>query len=154
MNIFSLLREASFTRIARIRVAAQGEMVSYDESWEAPVGGTLIATLPIGYADGYPRRFGNKAQVSIRGQRAPVIGLVCMDQTMIDVGNIEGVAEGDEVILLGGGTISLAEAAEWASTNRNELLCGIGRRVPRLYIKRGRPVAFDDRLSFSTLKWL
>ena len=90
------------TRIARIRKAAEGEMVSYDESWRAPPGGTRIATLPVGYADGYPRRCGNKAQVSIHGRRAPVIGLVCMDQTMVDVGSIDGVAEGDEVVLLGG----------------------------------------------------
>ncbi len=142
------------TRIARIRHCGQGEMVSYDDSWKAPKGGTLVATLPVGYADGYPRRFGNRAQVSIRGMVAPVVGLVCMDQTMVDVGGIEGVGEGDEVILLGGGAVSLNEASEWGSTNRNELLCGIGRRVPRLYMKGGRAVAFDDRLSSSTLQWL
>ncbi|MHB9152131.1 MAG: alanine racemase [Spirochaetales bacterium] len=141
------------TRIARIRKAAEGEMVSYDGSWKAPPGGTLIATLPVGYADGYPRRFGNKAQVFIHGRRAPVIGLVCMDQAMVDVGSVEGVAEGDEVVLLGGGEIGLAEAAEWGSTNRNDLLCGIGRRVPRAYFKNGKLVAVDDRLSGSTLTW-
>lgn len=142
------------TRVARIRHLDSGEMVSYDDAWKAPAGGTLVATLPVGYADGYPRRFGNLAQVSIRGKRAPVIGLVCMDQTMVDVGGIDGVREGDEVILLGGGTVSLNEASEWGSTNRNELLCGIGRRVPRLYMREGRAVAFDDRLSTPTLQWL
>lgn len=141
------------TRVARIRHLDSGEMVSYDDSWKAPTGGTMVATLPVGYADGYPRRFGNRAQVSVRGRRAPVIGLVCMDQTMVDVGGIEGVREGDDVILLGGGAVSLNEASEWGSTNRNELLCGIGRRVPRLYVREGRAVAFDDRLTASTIRW-
>ncbi|HWP67923.1 MAG TPA: alanine racemase [Rectinemataceae bacterium] len=140
------------TRIARVRRLREGEMVSYDDSWKAPAGGTLIATLPIGYADGYPRRFGNKAAVVVRGQRAPVVGLVCMDQTMVDVGKIAGVSEGDEVVLLGGGVISLNEAAEWGSTNRNEILCGIGRRVPRVYIGDQRILSFDNRLSGSTLE--
>lgn len=138
------------TRIARLRRVEEGEMVSYDDSWKAPPEGTLIATLPVGYADGYPRRFGNRAQVSVGDARAPVIGLVCMDQTMVDLGKVGGVAEGDEVILLGG-DISLAEAAEWGSTNRNELLCGIGRRVPRLYLRGEKVVAFDNRLAGSTL---
>lgn len=142
------------TRIARIRSLGEGEMVSYDDLWKAPAGGTLVATLPVGYADGYPRRFGNRAQVLVGGRKAPVVGLVCMDQTMVDVGGIEGVAEGDDVILLGGGEIGLAEAAEWGGTNRNEILCGIGRRVPRVYMRKGGIVAFDNRLSFSTLEAL
>jgi alanine racemase len=140
------------TRIARIRNLAEGEMVSYDDSWKAPAGGTRVATLPVGYADGYPRRFGNKAQVLVNGRRAPVVGLVCMDQAMVDLGDIEA-EEGDEVVLLGAG-ISLGEAADWGSTNRNEILCGIGRRVPRLYVRRGAAAAFDDRLSGLTLTWL
>jgi len=143
---------AFVTRIARIRRLAEGEMVSYDDSWKAPAGGTRIATLPVGYADGYPRRFGNRAQVLVNGRRAPVVGLVCMDQAMVDLGDIEA-EEGDEAILLGAG-IGLGEVADWGSTNRNEILCGIGRRVPRLYVRQGRAVAFDDRLSGSTLTWL
>ncbi|MCE1195804.1 alanine racemase [bacterium] len=143
---------ALVARIARIRALAEGEMVSYDDSWRAPEGGMRIATLPVGFADGYPRRFGNRAQVLVNGRRAPVVGLVCMDQAMIDLGDIEA-EEGDEVVLLGAG-IGLGEAADWGSTNRNEILCGIGRRVPRLYVGRGRAVAFDDRLSGSTLTWL
>ncbi|PKL06144.1 MAG: alanine racemase [Spirochaetae bacterium HGW-Spirochaetae-9] len=153
-DAFPFLQASTFTtRIARIRHLDSGEMVSYDDSWKAPAGGTMVATLPVGYADGYPRRFGNRAQVSIRGRRAPVIGLVCMDQTMVDVGGIEGVREGDDVILLGGGAVSLNEASEWGSTNRNELLCGIGRRVPRLYVREDRLVASDDRLATSTIRW-
>lgn len=139
------------TRIARIRSLEEGEMVSYDSSWKAPAGGTRVATLPVGYADGYPRRFGNHAFVEIRGRRAPVVGLVCMDQTMVDVGSIPDAAEGDEVTLLGssapGAGISILEAAEWGNTNRNELLCGIGRRVPRVYTTLNREpevVSYSD----------
>jgi alanine racemase len=145
---------AFVTHVARIRFLREGEMVSYDSSWQAPKGGTLIATLPVGYADGYPRSFGNKAYVVIRGQRAPVVGLVCMDQAMVDVGSIKDVAEGDEALLLGNssqGSVTLQEASDWGGTNRNALLCGIGRRVPRVYLKRGIPAAYDDRLSRSTL---
>ena len=100
----------------------------------------MVATLPVGYADGYPRCFGNVAEVVIRGSRAPVIGLVCMDQMMVDVGGIENVCEGDEVVLWGGRDISLLEASSWGSTNRNDLICGIGKRVPRLYIRDRKPL--------------
>lgn len=145
---------AFITHIARIRHLRAGEMVSYDGSWQAPSEGTWVATLPVGYADGYPRSFGNRAFVLVRGTRAPVIGLVCMDQTMVDVGSVKGVSEGDEVLLFGttqSGSLALQEASEWGAMNRNALLCGIGRRVPRLYLKGGMPVAFDERLSGSTL---
>ncbi len=146
------------THISRVRRLREGEMVSYDSSWKAPKGGTLIATLPVGYADGYPRCFGNRAQVSVHSQgrviRAPVVGLVCMDQTMVDVGGVPGVMEDDEVVLLGGGEIGLEEASAWGDTNRNELLCGIGRRVPRIYFSGGKAVAIDNRLSGSTLQRL
>ena len=135
------------TRIARIRRLAEGEMVSYDDSWKAAQGGSLIATLPVGYADGYPRCFGNVASVQVRGKRAPVVGLVCMDQTMVDVSAVDGVQEGDEVLLFGGNGISLSEASAWGATNRNDILCGVGRRVPRLYLKSGIPCAIDDKLS-------
>jgi len=140
-NAFPFPQAGTFiTKIARIRKLAEGEMVSYDDSWKAPAGGALVATLPVGYADGYPRCFGNVAEVVIRGSRAPVIGLVCMDQMMVDVGGIENVCEGDEVVLWGGRDISLLEASSWGSTNRNDLICGIGKRVPRLYIRDGKPL--------------
>ncbi|MEN6477548.1 MAG: alanine racemase [Rectinema sp.] len=136
------------TEISRIRRLEAGEMVSYDDSWKAPSGGTRIATLPVGYADGYPRRFSNKAHVALRGAKAPVVGLICMDQTMIDVGTIPEAKEGDEVVLLGGGPdgIGFAEATEWGGGNRNELIASIGRRVPRVYFRKGKPESVWDRL--------
>jgi len=141
------IREAAVlrTRIARLARLAEGEGVSYDSSWTAPAGGALVATLPVGYADGYRRCLSNKAQVVVRGRRAPVVGLICMDQLMVDVSGVPSVREGDEAFLLGGG-IGILEAADWAGTNRNEVLSSIGRRVPRVYLRGGRPVGEADYL--------
>ena len=129
------------TRITRVRRLAPGEGVGYDFTWKAPAAGAIVATIPIGYADGYCRSFSNKAQVMIRHQRAPVVGLVNMDQAMVDVSGIPDVQSNDEVLLLGKSEtdeIPLLDAAKWANTNRNEILAGIGRRVPRVYITNGQ----------------
>jgi alanine racemase len=94
-----------------------------------------IATLPIGYADGYSRALSNRASVLIRGRRAPVVGRVCMDLTMVDVTDIGGVQLGDEVVLWGnqnGATISVSEVAAWQETIPYEVLTGVGKRVPRI----------------------
>ncbi len=141
------------TRISRLRRVEPGECVSYDRSWIAPPGGASVATVPVGYADGYRRCMGNRARVLVRGLSAPVIGLVCMDQCTIDVSGIPGVAEGDEVVLLGrgpAGGIPVLEAANWAKTNRNEILCSIGRRVPRIYLRGGLPAGEADYLAPAT----
>jgi alanine racemase len=97
---------------------------------------SLIAVLPVGYADGYPRALSNRGEVLIRGRRAPVVGRVCMDLTMVDATEVPGVAEGDDAVLIGsqGDAALAAEAvAEAAGTIAYELLCGIGARVPRQY---------------------
>jgi alanine racemase len=94
-----------------------------------------IATLPIGYADGYSRTLSNRASVLIRGQRAPVVGRVCMDLTTVDVTDIDGVQLGDEVVLWGaqhGAEISVSEVATWQGTIAYEVLTGVGKRVPRI----------------------
>ncbi|PKL25109.1 MAG: alanine racemase [Spirochaetae bacterium HGW-Spirochaetae-3] len=139
------------TRISRIRPMAAGEGVGYDYTFRAPPGGTLLATLPVGYADGYKRCLSNVASVLVRGRRAPVVGLVCMDQCTVDVGGVPGVREGDEVVLLGGDRsdrpgegIPVLEMAGWAKTNRNDVICSIGRRVPRVYLEGGRPAVESD----------
>jgi len=139
------------TRISRIRKLREGEGVGYDYTFRAPAGGTLIATLPVGYADGYKRCLSNVASVLVRGQRAPVVGLVCMDQCTVDVGAVPGVSEGDEAILLGGDSrdkpgdgIPVLEMAGWAGTNRNDVICSIGRRVPRIYTEGGRITGESD----------
>ena len=97
---------------------------------------SLIATLPVGYADGYPRLLSNRGAVLVWGNRAPIVGRVCMDLTMIDVTDIRGVRQGDEVILLGKqgrDTISADEMALWAETISYEILTSISARVPRIY---------------------
>ncbi len=97
---------------------------------------SLIATLPIGYADGYSRHLSNKGEVLIRGRRAPVIGRVCMDFVMVDVTDIPMVSSGDEVILMGRQgrqQITAGEIAEKINSISYEVLCSIGKRVPRVY---------------------
>ena len=104
----------------------------------------MIATLAAGYIDGYPRQ-NSKGEVEICGKRAPVAGLVCMDQMMVDVTDIPEAKPGDEVILLGG-SIGVDEYAGWANLNRNESLARTGRRVPRVYIEDGKVVSVIETL--------
>jgi alanine racemase len=97
---------------------------------------SLIATLPIGYADGYSRHLSNKGEVLIRGRRAPVVGRVCMDFMMVDVTELPKVSLGDEVILMGRQgrqQITAEEIAEKINSISYEVLCLIGKRIPRIY---------------------
>ncbi len=121
--------------IAQMRAIPTGGTISYNATFVAKRP-TRAAVLPIGYADGFNRRLSNRGEVLVRGQRAKVIGLVCMDMVMIDVTEIPGAAVGDEVILIGRqGTdqITAADLAEWTGTIAYETLCAIGPRVPRRY---------------------
>jgi alanine racemase len=102
---------------------------------------SLIATLPVGYADGYTRRFSNRVSVLVRGRRAPQVGNICMDMCLIDVTGIAGVSEGDEVVLLGGQgeeNVSAGELALLSGTISYEIFCAVGARVPRVYVGAGR----------------
>lgn len=123
------------TRIVFLKRTPAGRSISYGRTYitQRP---TVIATLPIGYADGYGRILSNKAKVLVKGQRAPVVGKVTMDQTMIDVGHIEGVKLGDEVVLIGkqgDNEIRCEELARLAGTIPYEIVCSITNRVPRIY---------------------
>lgn len=96
----------------------------------------MAAILPIGYADGVPRLISNRGQVLVCGIRVPVIGRVCMDQMAVDVTELPSVSVGDEAIVFGGEQgIGADETAAWAQTIHYELVCGIGKRVPREYIR-------------------
>ena len=124
------------TRIVRLNRLAAGEPVSYGCTWVAERD-SVIATLPLGYADGVSRQLNNKARVLVHGCSAPVRGIICMDQMMIDVTDIPQVACGDEVVLLGeqlGERISAEELAGLSHTISYELLCGFRARLPRIYI--------------------
>ena len=104
-----------------------------------------IATIPTGYADGYPRLLSNKGWVLINGKKAPIVGRVCMDQMMVDVTDIPEAREGDEATLLGG-DVDLREYAALGKLNRNECLGVIGRRVPRVYYRNGKIAAVEAEM--------
>ena len=98
---------------------------------------TKVATVPVGYADGYPRSLSNKGYVLIHGKKAPIMGRVCMDQLMVDITDIDGVLEYDEVVLLGnqeGNSITAEELGEMSGRFNYELVCEISDRVPRKYV--------------------
>lgn len=124
-------------RVTRVAWVSKGEGVGYDDT--ILDRDTRVATLAAGYIDGYPRCLSGKGYVQIRGRRARVLGLVCMDQMMVDITDIPDAQQGDDAILLGGG-IGLPEYAAWGDLNRNECLGVIGRRVPRVYLRNGQPV--------------
>ena len=125
------------SRIAMLKWVEPGTSISYARRYTAGER-TLVASVPVGYADGYRRSLTNRGEALIRGLRAPVIGTVCMDWIMLDVTGIAGVTVGDEVILMGsdksGNSVRAEELAEWSQTIPYELFCGISKRVPRVYL--------------------
>ncbi|MFZ3122277.1 MAG: alanine racemase C-terminal domain-containing protein, partial [Thermodesulfovibrionales bacterium] len=124
------------TKILSIRRFKRGTPVSYGRTF-VTARESLIAVLPVGYADGYPRVLSNNADVIIRGKRAPVAGRICMDTAMVDVTEIRDVSEGDEVILLGrqkNTAVTAFELAERAGTISYEILTSLGNRSKRVYI--------------------
>lgn len=126
------------SRVAMLKWVEPGTTISYARRFTA-ADRSLIASVPVGYADGYPRSLTNKGVALIRGQRARVAGTVCMDWIMLDVTGIEGISVGDEVLLMGmdaaGNCIHAEELATAAGTIPYELFCGISKRVPRVYLK-------------------
>ena len=127
------------TEIARLKELPAGHAVGYGMTFHTKRA-SLIATLPVGYADGYNRRLSNVAEVLVRGQRAPVVGRVSMDLVTIDVTDIDGVAFGDEVVLLGrqgDAEIAAEELAAKLDTISYEILCNVSARVPRVYLDKG-----------------
>lgn len=146
---FKLKQTITFkTRISYIKKIEKGEGVSYDFLWEAKRD-SMIATLPFGYADGYPRNMRNKGKVTINGKQAPIIGVICMDQCMVDITEIPEAKVGDEVIIYSDGsnnTMSVQQISELAETNKNEIVSRITRRTPRVYIKGGKIVKIKDYL--------
>lgn len=127
------------SRISMLKWVPPGETIGYGCTFEASRK-SLIATLPIGYHDGYMRSLSNRANVIVRGTHAPVVGRVSMDLTLIDVTNVSGVEVGDKVTLMGwdrqnsGPNISVEDLARISGTLSYEVTCGIGERVPRVYV--------------------
>jgi alanine racemase len=118
--------------IAQIKQLSPGDSVSYNRRGKVDQD-AVIATIRIGYADGYPRRLGNGiGRMVVNGHLAPVIGNVCMDMTMIDITGIANVREGDDVIVFGQ-ALPVQQLAQWAETIPYEIMTGISQRVKRIY---------------------
>jgi alanine racemase len=131
------------SRIVRLNALAPGDSVSYGRTWRA-ARPSLIGLVMCGYGDGLPRSLSNRGSVLVRGQRAPIVGRVCMDMCMVDVTDVPGAAKGDEVVLIGPQgeeNIGADEVANLAGTISYEILCGISARVPRLYLRGGNVVS-------------
>ena len=135
--------------VSHVKTLLPGATVSYGRRFTAQQE-TRVATVPVGYADGYPRALGpGGAVVLIRGQRCPVLGRICMDQLLADVSGVEGAAMGDRVTLIGrDGTeeITAGEVAGWEGTINYEVVCALSKRVPRVYLKGGRVESIYNQL--------
>lgn len=134
------------SRVILVKKIQAGQAISYGCTFHTSRE-SMIATIPIGYADGYSRLLSNKGQVLIRGCRVPVVGTICMDQMMIDVTEVPGARLGDEVVLYGrqgDEEIKVEEAAELIGTINYELLCAISKRVPRYYFKDNKLDSISD----------
>ena len=144
MNLQPVLSLKS--HIVYIKEVEAGVPVSYGGTYVTPKR-MRIATIPVGYGDGYPRGLSGKGYVLIRGKRAPIIGRVCMDQFMVSVEEIPEAAEGDEVTMIGTDgkeRITMEELGELSGRFNYELACDLGKRIPRVYLKNGRITATKD----------
>ncbi|MFR5875579.1 MAG: alanine racemase [Eubacterium sp.] len=127
------------THVSHIKMLEKGREISYGGTY-VTAEPRVIATIPVGYADGYPRCLSNKGRVIINGRYAPIVGRVCMDQFMVDVTDIDDVRVGTDVVLIGrqgDAVLSMEEVSESAYSFNYELPCRISRRVPRTYYKNG-----------------
>ena len=130
------------SRVTHVKTLEPGREISYGGTY-VTTRETRVATIPVGYADGYRRSLSNKFYVLIRGQKAPILGRVCMDQLMVDVTYIPGVAINDRVVLVGKSgdeEITMEQIAAAADSFNYEMVCGISRRVPRVYSRAGKTV--------------
>lgn len=134
------------TFITCVKTIEPGAAVSYGGTFVADQS-MRVATIPTGYGDGYPRSLSNKGSVLIHGKRARILGRICMDQFMVDVTDIPEAVEDDEVTLIGrdkGDFISVEEVADLCGGFHYELICGIGKRVPRVYLRHGEIAGTKD----------
>jgi alanine racemase len=124
------------SRISQIHQVKTGEGVGYDYLWRAPQD-TRVGTMPFGYADGYPRNMRDKGYVTIHGVKCAILGVICMDQVVVDLTNVPQAQVGDVGVIYGSGEnqMTIQEASELASTNKNEIVARILSRPPRVYVK-------------------
>lgn len=139
------------SHIVYIKQVKQGTPVSYGGTYVTEKA-MRIATIPVGYGDGYPRGLSGKGYVLIHGKKAPILGRVCMDQFMVSVEDIPGAKEGDEVTLIGRDgpeCITMEELGALSGRFNYELACNLGKRVPRVYIKGGEITETKESSSYS-----
>ncbi|MCI8372017.1 MAG: alanine racemase [Lachnospiraceae bacterium] len=134
------------SQIVCLKEVEAGVSVSYGGTYTT-TGNTWIATVPVGYGDGYPRLLSNKGFVLVHGQKAPILGRICMDQFMIDVTAIPDVQEGDEVVLFGPSResyLSVETLSRLSGRFHYEFVCDLGRRIPRVYVSGGKIIGTKD----------
>ena len=130
------------SRVTHVKTLPAGREISYGGTYVTKAD-TVVATIPVGYADGYRRNLSGRFHVLIRGQKAPILGRICMDQMMVDVTAIPGVQVGDRVTLVGidgEEAITMEQISAQADSFNYEFVCGISRRVPRLYVQGGKTI--------------
>ncbi len=135
-----------YSHIVYIKTVHAGQSISYGGTYTADRD-IQVATIPLGYGDGYPRSLSNKGYVLVHGKKAAILGRVCMDQFMVDVTDIKEAAEGDKVTLIGfDGTehISAELLGSLSGRFNYELVCDLGKRIPRVYLQGGKIVAVKD----------
>ena len=137
------------SHIVFIKTIEPGDQVSYGGTFTAEKQ-MQIATIPVGYGDGYPRQLSGKGYVLIRGKKAPILGRVCMDQFMVDVTDIPEASEYDEVTLIGQDgeqCITMEELGDLSGRFNYELACDLGKRIPRVFLKDGVEIGSQDYFS-------
>ena len=130
------------SKVTHVKMLPPGREISYGGTY-VTTKDTVVATVPVGYADGYRRNLSGKFYVLIHGRKAPILGRICMDQMMVDVTGIPNVQTGDRVTLVGTDgeeTITMEQIAAQADSFNYEFVCGISRRVPRIYVSGGKNV--------------
>lgn len=137
---------AFYSHIVYVKTIHKGQQVSYGGHFIAEKD-MRIATIPVGYGDGYPRTLSGKGYVLVRGKKAPILGRVCMDQFMVDVSHIPEAKEDDVVTLIGtdgAEAISAEDLEELSGRFNYELVCDLGKRIPRVYFRHGQPVSVQE----------
>ena len=130
------------SRVTHVKTLPAGQEIGYGGTY-VTTRDTVVATIPVGYADGYRRNLSGKFHVLIRGRKAPILGRICMDQMMVDVTHIPGVSLNDKVVLVGRydeESITMEQIAAQADSFNYEFVCGISRRVPRIYVSGGKTI--------------
>lgn len=131
--------------ITYVKEIEPGRGVSYGKEYIAE-GTTRLATVPVGYADGYSRLLAKKAHIAVNGEKYPIAGRICMDQCMIDVTSGNNISRGDEALIFGDGAVTVDDVAAWLGTINYEITCMLSRRIPRVYKQNGEIVKTVDYL--------